>query len=87
MEKALAEAASALGSDSSGAPPSAEDEPGDASDSILVSDAEVGDSAGRPPSTVIGKPESGKGAGDSDLQLNIEGDASESLPLVRHAAR
>jgi excisionase family DNA binding protein len=47
------------------------DETSDPSDSILVSDAEVGGKRNRPPSTVIGE-KPGKSAGESDLELALE---------------
>jgi hypothetical protein len=47
------------------------EDPSDPSDSILVSDAEVGGTSGRPPSTVIGE-KKGKAAGESDLELTLE---------------
>lgn len=51
------------------------EDPSDPSDSILVSDAEVGGERNRPPSTVIGE-KKGKAAGESDLELTLE----EELP-------
>ena len=48
------------------------EEPSTPSDSILVSDSEIGAGENRPPSTVIGKPNGKKG--DSDLELRLESD-------------
>jgi excisionase family DNA binding protein len=47
------------------------EDPSDPSDSILVSDAEVGGSPNRPPSTVIGE-KKGKAASESDLELTLD---------------
>jgi excisionase family DNA binding protein len=48
------------------------EDPSDPSDSILVSDAEVGGPPNRPPSTVIGEKKKGKSASESDLELTLE---------------
>jgi excisionase family DNA binding protein len=62
------------------------DEPSDPADSILVSDAEVGESPNRPPSTVIGE-KRGKSAGDSDLELALdEGSSKGGLGSGRSSA-
>jgi excisionase family DNA binding protein len=50
------------------------EDPSDPSDSILVSDAEVGGPPNRPPSTVIGE-KKGKSASESDLELTLEEEA------------
>lgn len=60
------------------------DEPSDPSDSILVSDEEVGGEGSRPPSTIIGKV--GIGKGDSDLELNLESDKDIADSDVRLAS-
>ena len=62
------------------------DEPSDPADSILVSDAEVGGSPNRPPSTVIGE-KKGRSAGESDLELALdEGSSKDAAGSSRSAA-